>query len=293
MKTSFALSLFAAVVAAGFAGCADETPSSTTSFSGGGGLTTLPSVTAADSDSEGSSSGSSESGGDDSEGSTGGSSTGTSAGTAASDTVTAGGTTNPNPDGAPNGSECSSAGECMSGNCYLIPLPVGDLPDGVCGICDEDQDCVDAGLGIACSVDVVTQQTTCTDGGVGSFCQSPAGCMDGLYCSDLIDGANGLLPKACGTCQTDADCGGNDRCTPSVDVVNYSGSRFCASPGSVANDGLCPEGANEVCASNHCTLLDLQFLKVGVCGECSSDNDCPGSCAEADFKDGFVGSVCE
>ncbi len=292
MKTSFALSLFAAVVAAGLAGCADETPSSTTSFSGGGGLTTLTTVTAADSDSEGSSSGSGESG-DDSDGTTGDPSTGTSAGTSASDTVTAGNTTNPNPDGAPNGSECSSAAECMSGNCYLIPLPVGDLPDGVCGICDEDQDCVDAGLGIACSVDVVTQQTTCTDGGVGSFCQSQAGCKDGLYCSDLIDGANGLLPKACGTCLTDADCGGADRCTPSVDVVNYSGSRYCAPPGSVANDGLCPEGADGVCASNHCTLLDLQFLKVGVCGECSSDDDCPGSCADAEFKDGFVGSTCE
>lgn len=289
MQTSFALSLLVAVVAAaGLASCADETRSSSTSFSGGGGLTTLTSVSAADSDSDSGSSGG-EGSGEDSDGS---SSTGTSAGTSASDTVTAGGTTNPNPDGAPNGSECTSPGECASGNCYLIPLPVGDLPDGVCGICDEDQDCVDAGLGIACSVDVITRQTTCTDGGVGSFCESQAGCMDGLYCTELIDGVGGLLPMACGTCQTDADCPGTDRCSPSVDVVNYSGNRYCAPLGSVANDGLCPQGADEVCASNHCTLLDLQFLKVGVCGQCSGDDDCPGSCKPAEFKDGFIGSVC-
>jgi len=290
MQTSFARPILLALLALGAPlGCADD-GSSGTSFSGSG-LSSISSAAAPDTD--GSSSGGSGSSGDDSAGSTGGSTGGSSGSASATATITTSGGTNPNPDGLPNGSECESPGQCASGNCYVIPLPVGDLPSGVCGICDEDQDCVDAGLGIACSVDVGNYQTACTDGSTGSFCQSDAGCKDGLYCTELIDGVGEFLPMACGTCETDADCAGTARCSPAVDVVSYSGSKYCAELGSVANDGLCPVGGDEICASGHCSLLDLQFLKVGVCGQCSSDNDCPGTCKDAAFDSGFFGSVCE
>ena len=175
----------------------------------------------------------------------------------------------------------------------MIPLPLGDLPSGVCGICDEDQDCVDAGLGIACAIDVEGEQTKCTDGGLGSFCQSTDACKEPLFCTEMIDGIGELLPMTCGTCRTDDDCLGSARCTPSVDVIAYSGNKYCAELGSVANDGLCPPEGDATCVSGHCTLLDLDFVQVGVCGECSSDDDCPGTCKPADFSGDFIGSVCE
>ena len=68
----------------------------------------------------------------------------------------------PNPDGLPSGSECSDPGACMTGNCYKVPLPVGDLPPGICAECDADADCVAAGLGTACSVDASRRPTAAT-----------------------------------------------------------------------------------------------------------------------------------
>ncbi len=202
-------------------------------------------------------------------------------------------TTGPNPDGLPNGSECSSPSQCMSGNCFTLSLPVDGLPSGICGVCDQDQDCVDANLGTACSIDVMGMKTVCTNGGVGSFCESQAACADGLYCDELIEGLQGLLPMACGECRTDDDCPGNSRCTPSINVAQFSGNKYCAATGSVPNDNLCPLGANDVCASGHCGVVDVGFVQVGVCGACSSDSDCPGTCTPGSFSDGFVGSVCE
>ncbi|MGB1016818.1 MAG: hypothetical protein ACPG4T_21945, partial [Nannocystaceae bacterium] len=140
-------------------------------------------------------------------------------------------------------------------------------------------------------IDVMGMQTTCTNGGVGSFCQSQAGCAEGLFCDDLIDDV-ALLPKACGECSSDADCPNDMRCTPSINVEQFSGNKFCAAPGSVANDGMCPVGGDNVCASGHCGLVDVGLFEVGVCGECKSDNDCPGTCMPGDFDDGFIGSVC-
>lgn len=233
-----------------------------------------------------------ETGGSDDSDSDDSDSQGTDGTTTSATTGTGGATTDaPNPDGFPNGFECSSPEQCMSGNCFTLPLPLDDLPTGICGVCDADQDCVDAGTGIACSIDVMGMQTTCTNGGVGSFCQSQAGCAEGLFCDDLIDGV-ALLPKACGECSSDADCPDNTRCTPSINVEQFSGNKFCAAPGSVANDGMCPVGGDNVCASGHCGLVDVGLFEVGVCGACKSDSDCPGTCMPGDFDDGFIGSVC-
>ncbi len=268
--------------------CAAPPASTSTSFSGSS--LTSPTYVSSDSDTESEGTDS----GEDTESSTGLSAGSGSSGSSGSSGGSSGsGVTDTNPDGLPNGAECSNPEECQTGNCYVIPLPLGDLPSGVCGICDEDQDCVDAGLGIACAIDVEGEQTKCTDGGLGSFCQSNDACKEPLFCTEMIDGVGELLPMTCGTCRTDDDCLGSARCTPSVDVVAYSGNKYCAELGSVAKDGLCPPQGDATCVSGYCTVLDLNFVEVGVCGECSTDEDCPGTCKPAEFSDGFIGSICE
>ncbi len=236
----------------------------------------------------------------------GGGGGGSSSGDATGDPGTDGGAANtsapggsstgvPNPDGFPNGAACNSDGECQSGNCFEITLPVDGLPPGVCSACDADADCVSAGTGISCTLDGQTLTANCTDGGVGDFCQSQAACQPELKCTVLVPGAEKLLPMSCSECDSDADCANGLRCIPKVDVVQYSGNKYCAGPGSVSNDGLCAlTDGDALCLSGHCTELDLGgLLKVGVCGECSVDADCPGTtCAPPKFDSGFIGSTC-
>lgn len=214
--------------------------------------------------------------------------------TAATTAPPATATTAPNPGGAPDGATCTADEECQSGNCYDITLPVDGLPPGVCSPCDEDADCVEAGAGTSCTIDGEQLVAKCTDGGLGSFCQSQAACQPGLVCVVLVPGAEQLLPMACSACDVDADCGGDLRCVPKVDVVSYTGHKYCAGPGSVADDGLCAlTDGDALCQSGHCTVLDLGVLSVGVCGQCSTDADCPGqTCAPAKFDSGFLGSAC-
>ena len=205
----------------------------------------------------------------------------------------------PNPDGLPNGEECTDPGQCMTDNCYKIPLPVDGLPPGICSVCDGDMDCVDAGLGTACTVDPVSLAAVCSYGDAGSFCETQAACQDDLFCTPLLPGAEALLPKTCSECQADADCGGGGlRCLAKIDVVMYSGMKYCAVPGSVGLGGLCPlPDGDPMCVTSKCALLNLAgLLDVGVCGECKADADCPNSptkkCDPPKFDDGFIASKC-
>ncbi len=202
----------------------------------------------------------------------------------------------PNPEGLPNGSECSDPGACMTGNCYKVPLPVGDLPPGICAECDADADCVAAGLGTACSVDAETLGAVCGYGNEGSFCETQAACQDDLVCTALIDGAEGLLPHTCSECDSDADCGGALRCLPVIDVATYSGQKRCTVPGSVGQGGLCPlPDGDPMCVTHKCAVLSLAgLLDVGVCGQCKSDGDCAvgQTCDPPKFQDGFIASKC-
>jgi hypothetical protein len=201
-----------------------------------------------------------------------------------------------NPDGLPNGAECMNPADCQTGNCYVIMLPVMDLPPGICSECDKDADCVDKGLGISCSVDAATLGGMCTDGGLGSFCETQAACKPEYFCEELLVDSDPLLPHSCSECRDDADCSNGARCTPRIDISMYAGNKYCAAPGSVPNNGLCPEfTGNGVCANGHCNVINVVgMLDVGICGECGTDADCmaPKVCMPGKFSDGFFGSTC-
>jgi hypothetical protein len=201
-----------------------------------------------------------------------------------------------NPDGAANGLECTADLECQTGHCYKIPLPLDDLPPGICSECNTDQDCVDRGLGISCTVDPATLGGHCTDGGLGSFCATQAACKPQYYCDEILNNADGLLPHACGECRDDQDCKDGKRCTPRIDLDQYTGNKYCAAPGSVPNDGLCPEFTGDgVCANGHCGVINVVgTVNVGICGQCSADADCaaPKVCMPGTFSDGIFGATC-
>ncbi len=197
------------------------------------------------------------------------------------------------PNGLPDGSECTDSALCMSGKCFLLPLPGIDLPSGLCGICNNDQDCVDADLGISCSLDIADNAVICTDGSLGDLCETQASCKDGLFCEPWIDGAD-TLPKSCSACSDDDDCGGSARCISMLDIPNLAGRKYCAAPASVANDGLCPDvDGGTTCMSGICEPVDVDGLLLHICGECLTDADCGGgTCLHGKWAGGPVGSTC-
>lgn len=275
--------------------CSDDGSRGSTGF----GVSGATSATGATSVSAGTTTGST---GAPTSGATGDDTTGDSGG-ATGDSTTGGdpgttGTTIPNPDGLPNGAECTANAQCMTDNCYKIQIPVDGLPPGICSACDQDIDCVNAKTGISCTVDADTFGGVCTDGGLGSFCESPAACQPHLYCEPIVAGAQGLLPDTCSECRTDADCTAPRRCVSSLDVMAYTGKKSCVAPGTVANDGMCPlDNGDAMCLSGLCETLDIGgLLQVGVCSQCDEDADCTAmgltTCLPPKFSDGLVGRKC-
>ncbi len=191
----------------------------------------------------------------------------------------------------PNGSQCESDANCESMNCYTIPMA-----GGVCSECKSDDDCIEAGTGISCSLDALSMQAKCTEGGLGTTCETQESCAEGLICDEVIAGTFGLIPTACGECGNSTDCDGGQLCSPKVDFMMLSGYKACVDPGSVQNDELCPtndDGAL-VCKSGKCgEVLVMGIIKLGVCGDCLSDDDCMGgTCTPGSFDGGIKGSVC-
>jgi hypothetical protein len=201
-------------------------------------------------------------------------------------------------DPQPNGSPCESDAECESMHCFTSPLGMGQ---GVCSECSTDMDCMDAGTGLSCSADLVSMQAVCKPGDPGDQCMSEAACMDDLFCEPVIDGLEGFLPNTCSECASSADCMMGDICSPVLDTMTISGQKQCVAPGSVPNDGLCPEDDVEgdaACESGHCSTVDVMgFIQVPVCGECETDNDCMmgETCMPGVFDlnaMGFTGATC-
>lgn len=278
-------SIFALIVAV--AACRGEEPVGTgteTDGSSGGGSTTeppLPTTTGTTEAADTSTGGPSSTGSDDSVGFL----------TTNTDPTSSTGPSGPQP----NGAQCTSDDECESMNCYEIAIAM----TGVCAECDEDQDCVDAGTGISCSLNPLAMTAECADGSAGNSCMSDAACMEGLFCDAVIEiPIPGVLPDTCGECKESADCTDPDICSPSFDLMMFSGQKKCVAPGSVPNDQLCPEGdeGNTACMSGHCTdAMIMGIITIHICGECETDMDCePGqTCTPAMAgQGGLQGSVC-
>jgi hypothetical protein len=195
----------------------------------------------------------------------------------------------------PNGSQCADDSDCESMNCFSI---LGGMV-AFCADCNEDQDCVDAGTGTACSLDIANQNAACTAGGAGSTCMSDDACADGLKCDAVINvPIPGLLPDTCGECSESGDCMDGKLCSPEFDFMAFSGQKSCVEPGSVMNNSLCPEGPDgpEVCMSGHCNMASIMgIVQVFICGECDDDGDCGNgqTCTPAEASmNGIMGSVC-
>lgn len=194
----------------------------------------------------------------------------------------------------PNGADCSSDADCESMNCYSNQL----LMLSICAECNEDADCVAAGTGTTCNLDLGTQSIICTDGSNGATCMSDEACMSG-HCDAVINiPIPGLLPDTCGECSSSADCTAPDICSPNFDFQAFSGQKICVAPGSVENNNLCPEGAEGdlACMSGHCTMATIMgIVPVNICGECASDADCAmgQTCMAAEASmNGLNGSTC-
>ncbi len=196
----------------------------------------------------------------------------------------------PNPPG-PNGSMCGGPEECESGFCYQVPM-LG----GVCSECLMDSDCESG----TCAIDFNTMYAICTDGSLGSMCDSDEGCMGELVCTELID-TGGIFPaNFCSECGDAAPCDGGQTCNPVYDTMGIGGHLECVDPGSVDNGQGCPlvdgVGDGSVCMSGFCGTADLfGFVQLGVCGECVTDDDCPdmGTCTPAEAgMGGLMGATC-
>lgn len=193
----------------------------------------------------------------------------------------------------PNGTQCGTNEECDSGFCYTIPM-VG----GVCSECLMDADCE---MG-TCALDGAAMYAVCTDGSVGSMCDSDEGCMGDLVCTELIDTMGLFNANFCSECGESAPCEGEQVCSPTYDANNFSGYFTCVEPGSVPNNGGCPieggVGDGTPCESGHCGAADLfmGFVSLGVCGECTTAEDCMDGqmCTPAASGDGgLMGAICE
>jgi hypothetical protein len=205
----------------------------------------------------------------------------TTDGTTVTTTATAG---DDPPEPQPDGSDCTTNEECISGKCFYVAV-LG----GICGECLTDDDCPDGG----CSLPIPDLFPTgpkgavCNEGELGGGCNTTEACSGDLVCSVLIEVPGILTAAGCSECDSDADCDGGQLCSPTYDIGNLSGARMCVDPGSVQNgEGCDHEGTgDDACNSGHCYAYEFMGLvTVGVCGECKTSADCDeGECQEPDL----------
>lgn len=208
------------------------------------------------------------------------------------------------PEGQPINSECTdpSGCGCDTGKCFVVPA-LG----GFCGECLVDADCKEGG----CSVPnpIAGVGATCNMGGPGDGCMDDSVCTDpaNATCGVLLDVPGIITVATCGQCQVNADCTDPalPNCTPTYDVANFKGKLDCVADGSLENNSGCsleddggnPAG-NKACKSGFCGEASVMgLLKLGICGECNSDMDCPmgQACSDpvVDLNSGMLlGSVC-
>ncbi|MDC0716881.1 hypothetical protein [Nannocystis bainbridge] len=196
----------------------------------------------------------------------------------------------------------SSGCGCDTEKCFVVPA-LG----GFCGECLADADCAPGG----CSVPnpIAGVGATCNDGAAGEGCMSDEVCVEAEngICGTLLEVPGIITVATCGQCKVNADCtdAGLANCSPTYDVPNFKGKLDCVADGSVPanlgcsleDDGGNPAG-NKACESGFCGEASVMgLLKLGVCGECNADSDCPmgQQCSDpaVDLDMGaLVGSVC-
>ena len=201
------------------------------------------------------------------------------------------------PPAQPLDSPCtdSSGCGCASDSYFVVPA-LG----GFCGECLNDADC--AGGGCTIPNPIAGVGARCNLGQPGDSCESDAVCNNPAapHCSEILVVPGIITTSTCGACDTDADCPAQTpHCTPDYEIADFSGEKFCRAPGSVPNNSGCDvDGTgNAACASGFCGEASVMgLLKLGICGECNSDNDCNvGNCTEpaVDLDAGtLIGSVC-
>ncbi len=180
-----------------------------------------------------------------------------------SDSATTAGTGEP----GPNGSMCGNDDECTS----MICVDVAGFT-GLCSECRTDQDCMDSGEGLNCSIGA-NGYFECGSGMAGTMCMSSDACDGDLVCAQVIDLGGLFNDQFCSECEDDDGCEAGEQCVPSYDLQNFTGERVCAEAGSLEQDALCDTG--DQCMSGICGTADVMgFLQFGICSECESDGDC-------------------
>lgn len=224
-----------------------------------------------------------------SEGTTAGSMTGTDSGVTTNPVTTGVTTGEPpcdDPEGQPNNTACTDASGCgcESGKCFIVPA-LG----GFCGECLNDADCAATGGGCTVPNPIASVGSTCNMGEAGAGCETNEICAtaEASFCGLLLEVPGIIEVSTCGACATNADCiAVNEKtpnCSPTYDVMNFSGQYVCVEDASVPQNGGCnlakdamdlPVG-NAACESGFCGEANVMGLvKLGICGECNSNADC-------------------
>lgn len=209
------------------------------------------------------------------------------------------------PEDQPINSACTDASGCGcdTDKCFVV---VGF--GGLCGECVSDDDCANGGCTAPNPLKSIG--SVCNSGGPGEGCMSDEVCTNSEYphCALLINAAPILSVSTCSQCKENADCTdqATPNCSPSYDVDNFKGQFDCVADGTVQNNEGCSlekvngeNAGNKACMSGHCTVATfMSFVNLGVCGECSTDDDCEGAqtcqAAQIDTNNAaLVGSVCK
>jgi len=178
--------------------------------------------------------------------------------------------------------DCIEDCECMSNKCFFV-TGFG----GRCSECLGDDDCPDGGCTPPNPLADPPVGAVCNMGAAGEGCETSDVCQDGLVCGVILDAEPILSVSTCGECDADNPCPDGQLCSPTVDLLAFSGENICVDPGTVPNGQACDVvTGNEACESGICHVVELApAVLIGVCGDCNVDADCTGMqvCSDPDI----------
>lgn len=203
------------------------------------------------------------------------------------------------PEGQPLDAPCTDPNGCgcASGRCFVVPA-LG----GFCSECLADDHCEGGG----CTVPnpIAGLGARCNVGAPGDGCQSAAACNFACAqrCTPILEIPGIITAATCSECESDGECAPDrPNCTPVYAFADFSGQLVCKPDASVPNNAGCSLAGDgdAACMSGHCGEANVMgLLKLGICGECNADIDCPNgqqcTAPEVDLNDGqLIGSVCQ